>query len=181
LVWAQRLGPLSRFLSSVVGVGTSSLVEFSGIPSTYQHLRLHIVARSTRTGVGGDLLDIRFNDSTTGYYDHVLQNVNGSISNDQNLNTQTHIDIQRVPSVQNSANVFGGFTIDIPDYASGSKVKSLLSKSGAASDSDPASNQVTLGSAFWNNTNAINKISVRSSYGDNFVQYSTFALYGWKG
>jgi hypothetical protein len=176
-----NLGAFDSIYSNVVGVGGSSLIEFSAIPGTYKHLRLHVMARSTRTDPGGDLLDIRFNDATTGYYDHVLRANNGVLSADQNLNTQTHIDVQRVAAATNSANVFTAFTIDIPDYTSGSKVKSLLTKSGVASDSDPTTNMATLGSAFWNSTAAITKISIRTSYSLSFVQNSTFSLYGWKG
>ena len=176
-----NLGSFDSIYSSVVGASATSLIEFTSIPNTYKHLRLHIVARSGRTSSGGDLLDLRFNDSTTDYYDHVTRSNNGALSADQNLNSQNHIDIQRVAADLNSANVFSGFTIDIPEYTNTSKVKSLLTKSGTTSDSDPSANQVTLGSAFWNNTTAINKISIRLSYGFNFAQNSTFALYGWKG
>jgi hypothetical protein len=177
-------GNLSSFdsiYSSVVGASATSLIEFTSIPTTYKHLRLHIVARSGRTDVGGDLIDLRFNDSTTGYYDHVMRSQAGTMSGDQNLNTQNHIDIQRVAAASNSTNVFSSFTIDIPDYTRTSKVKSIMTKSGVTSDSDTTTNMVTLGSAFWSSTTAINKISIRLSYGFNFAQNSTFALYGWKG
>ena len=173
-------GSFESIYSSVVGSGATSLIEFASIPSTYQHLRLHIVARSGRTDNGGDLIDLRFNDATTGYYDHVMRSNNGTMSGDQNLNSQNHIDIQRVAGASNSTNVFSVFTIDIPDYKSTSKVKSLMTKSGVVSDSDTSTNMKTLGSAFWNSTTAINKISIRLSYGFNFAQNSTFALYGWK-
>ena len=173
-------GAFDSIYSNVVGSGGSSLIEFTSIPTTYKHLRLHIMARSGRTDPGGDLIDLRFNDATTGYYDHVLRSNAGVMGADQNLNSQNHIDIQRVAAASNSANVFSSFTIDIPEYTSTSKVKSLLTKSGATSDSDTTLNQVTLGSAFWNSTTAINKISIRLSYGFNFAQNSTFALYGVK-
>ena len=170
-------------IDSAVATSNQLAFEFTSIPNTYKHLRLHITARSTRGFSNGDLISLKFNDSSSGYYDYTMygSNVTSDVALDNNFNAQDHIDIRRVPGSTADANMYAGFIIDIMDYASSSKVKSLISKGGVAAQLGQESNQAAFVGAWWNSTTAINKISVRLSYGENFVAGSSVSLYGLKG
>jgi len=77
------------------------------------------------------------------------------------------------------ANTFAVNLIDIHDYASTTKYKTLRSFSGANANSASTSFVMGLFSSAWYSTSAVTSITFTNSFG--FKAGTTFSLYGIKG
>ena len=156
--------------SNTVGSGGVSSVTFSSIPSTYTDLAVKFSTRTTTTGsVWTDLL-IKLNGSTSGTSTIVLYGT-GSTTGSGSFALLAPIQGE----AQGTANTFGSGEFYIPNYAS-SNYKSLSADSVTENN---ASNSIAqLGASLWSNTAAINSVDISVYNGTNFVQYSTFYLYG---
>jgi hypothetical protein len=77
------------------------------------------------------------------------------------------------------ANMFGAYVTDILDYTSTSKAKTMRGLSGV--DSNGSGFSIAISGLWTNSSTAINQITLTPDSGGNFVQYSSFALYGIKG
>ena len=158
-----------------VGSGGTSTITFSSIPQTYSHLQLRILARTTVTN-DSDFCGIRFNsDSTSVYNEHGLYGTGSSAS--AMYNASSYCIVQRIATNQFSSNIFGVIVLDILDYKDTNKYKVTKHLGGFDSNGD---GQLYLESNLWRSTSAINTITIVTSGGTNFVQYSHFALYGIK-
>ena len=182
-VWASGglAGDFEHIETITVGAGGASSVTFSSIAGTYKHLQIRGIARTSRTGAGGDYLGVRFNGVTTSSYSfHDLYGVGGGSPSvfSSGAATQTFCVMQRVSSASESTNVFGAFVTDILDYASTTKYKTLRNLGGYDNN---GSGQMTLDSGSFQNTAAITSIELKGQAGSSTIQqYSTFSLYGVK-
>ena len=172
-----------------VGAGGAPNVQFTSIPTgTYKHLQIQYVARSTRA-LAFDAVQFRVNgDSGANYFNHLIlgdgiNNPPGSYGyTSQNQNLGGYITGANAP-----ANSFAVGTIDITDAFSTNKHKTNQTIFGTGVNSVGATNTyyyVGLASGAWANTaDPISSITLLpdTSAAANFVQYSTFALYGIKG
>jgi hypothetical protein len=164
-----------------VGSGGSNSIAFNSIPSTYKHLQIRYNARSTVANVNDGYTSIRFNgDATNGnyYFYHVLQGDGASASAGAG---GTNAIIYSGVTAGNSAaaNVFGSGVIDILDYTSTTKYKVPRALSGMDNN---GAGKISLSSGFWFNTAAITSITIgANAFGNDFMQNSSFALYGIKG
>lgn len=157
--------------TTTVGAGGTSTITFSSIPSTYKHLQLRILARSTR-GETDDDLKMTLNGTTTYYYRHEVYGTGSTVS--AYASSGTAIEVGHLNGSTSAANYFAATVIDILDYANTNKNKTTRSLSGGM-DLD----RIKLMSGGWFNTSAITSISLTAANG-NLVQYSSFALYGIK-
>jgi hypothetical protein len=158
-----------------VGASGASSVTFSNIPSTYKHLQLRILGRSTSTST--TQISMRFNsDSASNYSEHFLRGDGSSASAYGGANVSA-VQTGILPGTNQSANVFGALIVDILDYADTNKFKTV--RMMTAYDNN-GSGSVGLYSANWRSTSAITSIESFVS-GFNLVQNSQFALYGIKG
>ncbi len=165
-------------IATAIGAGSSS-ITFSSIPSTYQHLQLRWIAR---TGTAGDVslsLNVRLNgDTGTNYTRHLLYGdaSGGAIASGGTSETSMQV---RASARRNSstANTMGVAIMDIHDYSSTTKNKTMRSFSG--NDDSDGTGEVALCSGLWLNTSAVNSITIFSA--DNFLTSSVFSLYGIKG
>ena len=156
-----------------VGSGGVSSVSFSSIPSTFKHLQIRAV---TRNATGDYSTYARFNsDSATNYSYHALS-ANGSAFGVFAGTTTSDGIYAGVTNV--ISNGFGGFVLDILDYADTNKYKTSRTLWGQ--DQNGAGN-LGLASGSWRSTSAINSIEFRINGTLTFAQYSQFALYGIKG
>ena len=83
---------------------------------------------------------------------------------------------------QNS-NVFAVSVIDILDYANTNKFKTVRALTGDDNNNSTNYGYISLSSSLWRSTSAITSLTFdqeSSSSTTNFVQYSSFALYGIK-
>ncbi|NBT49322.1 MAG: hypothetical protein EBT07_16175 [Actinobacteria bacterium] len=163
-----------------VGSGGSSTVTFSSIPSTYSHLQVRFIGRSSNTGTGTDNLHIRINsDSGSNYAEHYFSGT-GAITDYGTQTSITNLVLREgLPRNGNSASIFSAGVIDLLDYTSTNKNKTIRSLWGHDRN---GAGMVGFGSGLYFATPAAIStltFTVESSY--NFVEYSKFALYGIKG
>jgi hypothetical protein len=135
------------------------------------------------TGMGD--LRVRFNsDSGTNYVYHILYGDGTSATAGASAASQTYGRLARnvTPCANNGASVFGAFVADILDYSSTNKNKTIRSLGGSNNNTTTASAQsISFTSSAWlNSASAISQIDITDDSSGNFVQYSSFALYGIK-
>lgn len=162
-----------------VGSGGSNTIEFTSIPSTYKHLQLRMMTRTTGASMPS-YQSLRFNTITTGYNNHTLEG-NGSSASAGYENLVDRINFGQTVASTGTANSFGVCIIDILDYQNTNKYKTLRDLEGWDNNGSGA---VIFRSGLWQNTAAISSIKVgpeNFSGSVNYSQYSSFALYGIKG
>jgi len=167
--------------SVTVGSGGTATIDFTSIPSTYKHLQIRGIGRSTTGSTGTDYLLVRLNtDTGSNYAWHDLYG-NGTTASSEGDFSRTNIRAGFLPRASQLANSFGVAIIDITDYASTSKTKTLRSFSGMEYNSASAPlAQVALKSGLWNSTSAVTSIRLYSE-ANNVAEFSSFTLYGIKG
>ena len=165
-------------IATATGNGSSGTVTFSSIPTTYQHLQIRVTARDTVTGTTNEDIRLRFNNITTSSYTRHNLSGDGASATAGGSTATTYLDIyQVVPKAGTTANIFGGVIIDIHDYISASKNKTVRAFGGADLN---GSGNIGLHSGLFINTTAINRIDLISN-GTAFSTNSVFSLYGIKG
>ena len=161
-----------------VGAGGSASVTFSSIPATYTHLQVRGIARTNRSGSNQDAIRYRFNSDTGSNYSHHYLLGNGSAASSSANTSITGPLMDGFTESDNLAGAFGGFILDILDYANTNKYKTCRSLSGRE---DNTSGAIWLESGLWMNTAAISSVVLIPVSGTSIDQYSSFALYGIKG
>lgn len=153
-----------------VGSGGSSTISFTSIPSTYKHLQLRYIAKTT----SDDVLTFRANsDSGTNYTIHRLFG-NGSSAG---ASATVSYNYGGIGVLGGTADCFAGGVCDILDYASTTKNKTFRILNGRENNT---SGVVELRSTLWASTSAITQLDFYTDNATNFSQYSHFALYGIK-
>lgn len=165
----QFLSSFESIATVTVGSGGSSSITFSSIPSTYKHLQIRGIS------FYGSWMGMRFNGVSTvnTYNSHYIRG-NGSVADSGTSGADDSIRFGIGGDTTNPT----GVVVDILDYTSTNKYKTIRSLSGGDNN---GSGSVVLGSGFFlGNTNAITSITIVNYFGGNFPQYSSFALYGCK-
>ena len=157
-----------------VGAGGSSTVTFSSIPSTYKHLQVRGIQR-TSAGTNNWGLRIRLNSDTGSSYTHHNLRGDGANASAEGYANQTYMYLDR--AAPSDANIFGGVVIDFLDYTNTNKYTTMR---GLAGQDRNGAGQISFNSGVWMNTAAVNSLTFTLESG-NFTQYSHFALYGIKG
>lgn len=159
-----------------------SSITFSSIPSTYTHLQIRAIARSTIAGTNADNIALRINgDTGNNYTTHALRGSNLTATASAFTSLGYGYLPSTSPSSGNLASTFCGAVVDLLDYRNTNKTKVLRTLSGFdennSSGNSGAAN-IQLSSVLWNSTSAVTSIEFTNS--GNFAQYSSFALYGIK-
>lgn len=169
-------------IATINGNGSSATITFSSIPSTYKSLQIRIIGKDTGTSSFSGIPGIRFNgDAAFNYSVHSLSG-SGSSATSNGFATRTYIDSagNRVVPDSNYTNVMWAGIINIIDYASTSKNKTVRWFDGANSNGESGYDRVELVSGAWYSTSAVNSISIILVSGNAWTSTSTFALYGVK-
>jgi len=164
-------------LATVTLSASTNTITFAGIPSTYKHLQIRYLSRSTRT-VGADSVAFRFNsDSGSNYARHILYG-DGASAGAVATTSDTMTTCALGAGASAGASMFGGGVVDILDYTSTSKNKTVRALTGV--DINGSGGDLRLGSGLWFATPAaITSITLYANGGSSdFVTYSSFALYG---
>ena len=174
-LWAPN-GAMDALATATVGAGGVTSIDFTGIPSGYKHLQLRISSRLNYANWWAST-SMRFNgDSGTNYSYHDLLG-EGASAQAQNAVSQNKMYIGWSAGTTTNANVFGSIIVDILDYASISKNKTVRALTGVDGNGGGI---ISIESNAWYSTTAVNSISIIPNNGTTFQQYSTFALYGVK-
>ena len=171
--------PTMTLISSQTLGGTTASVTFSSIPSTYNDLKLVVSARGDGSATFG-VINFKLNGDTANNYSitWIQSNSSSSVGSSRVSNTYPDNNMELTESSA-TANTFGSLEIYIPNYNStGSKpffdmgvTENNLATAGAAA--------IESGAHLYRGTSGISSITLTPSSG-NFVQYSSFYLYGIK-
>jgi hypothetical protein len=183
-------GNYPRVTSSYESIATTTLgsttatISFTSIPSTYKHLQIRGIARSTRADFAIDQLYTRFNSDTGSNYSWHWLSGNGSTASGDYGTSSTSMNLGwfATNAAASVTNAFGGFVMDVLDYADTNKYKTvrILTGNDLNGNGSPFSGTIVFASGLWRSTSAITSITFDPSAAD-FAQYSSFALYGIKG
>ena len=156
-------------IATAIGTGSSGTITFSSIPSTYKHLQI----RGFVLSAGTDTAQLRFNSDTgTSYARHRIFG-NGSTATASGSISNTFIILN-----EGSSNTLPNtFIVDVIDYASATKRKTVRSFSGIDQN---GSGNIGLFSGLWNNTDAITSATIFLNSG-NYNATTVISLYGIKG
>lgn len=159
-------------------VGSSGVVEFTSIPSTYSHLQIRAITRNSSgsTDVSDLLMQVgsaNSPDTGTNYSRHEMS-ANGTAVSGGGAANSSFMFVSPSPRNGNTSGIFGPLIVDILDYANTNKFKTV--KTLSATDMN-GSGYVYISSGNWRNTAAINYIRLYIS-SVNFVTGTQFALYG---
>lgn len=178
---SPSVGDFESIQTYTVGAGGSASITFSAIPSTYKHLQIRAIMRDQRATYGNSGQYLQFNTDTGSNYSwHNLQG-DGSSATARSGATQAQMYGNSAAGGGAPSNDFGAMIVDIFDYANTSKYKTMRMLSGVDLNGTVAGfgGIMELASGSWRSTSAITSITVAPS-NPNWVQYSTFALYGIK-
>jgi hypothetical protein len=156
-------------IATATGTGSSGTITFSSIPSTYKHLQIRYISKNTASGTDAY---IQLNSSVDSVYRHQLLGSGGSVGASAN----SGIAYILLTAGSSGTSAFGVGVVDILDYASTTKAKTVRSLSGFDINS---SGLLGLGSALWTSTDAITDVLIKSA-GTNFAVGTQYALYGIK-
>lgn len=159
--------------TSTLGANASS-VTFSSIPNTYTSLQIRILGFKVTTS---DFIKVQFNSDTAANYASHGVDADGTAVNAYGLSSQNEMGISRFSGWTVSTTLPFVTILDIHDYASTSKNKTIRVFSGQDRN---GAGRVDLDSGLWMNTSAVNAISFTAASG-NLGTGSVFSLYGIKG
>ena len=166
-------------IASATGTGSSATITFSSIPSTYKHLQFRWIMRSTFASSSAITLKIQLNSDTGSNYAYHSLNADGAAVSASGSSSQSDIRITTgMAGNSMTANIVGTGIIDIQDYASTTKTKTLKSFSGI--DTNTTTGQIGMSSGLWNSTSAMNSITFTANNG-SFGTTTQIALYGIAG
>jgi len=169
-------------IQTITATAGQTSATFNSIPSTYKHLQIRSICRdNTGAAAGSDALYVQFNsDSGTNYAYHGLKG-NGSTASAYGAASQ-NLMLADGGTVGGgtASNVFGVSIIDIQDYSSTTKNKTIRCFSGANRNVADTNDYLVLNSGLWLSTSSITSIKLSTSV-NSLALGSVFSLYGIKG
>jgi len=166
---------LFQLATTTVGSGGVSSVTFSAIPQVYTDLKILISAKSDYASAHMNMT-VAYNSITSGYSYINLNGDGSSASSGSNIVGTSHYYIGEMTGTSGTANSFTNGEIYIPNYTS-ANYKSASVDMVNESNNAVAYAYASLDAALVSNTASITSITIAPGAG-NFVQYSTFTLYG---
>jgi hypothetical protein len=164
-------------IATANGTGSSGVITFSSIPSTYKHLQIRAIARSTFADTN-TYPNITFNSDTASNYSWHILDGNGSAVSAGAGASQSTAGVPTFTAANSSANIFGVMVLDILDYANTDKYKTIRYFGGHDQN---GSGILRFGSGSWRSTSAISTITFTAIGSANWATNTSFALYGIKG
>ena len=164
----------SAIATVTVGSGGAGSVTFSSIPQTYTDLCILTSARDDRSLYVDDYR-ILFNGNSTPFTYRAATGDGSTVATYGGSSNSNLIGV--VTAANATANTFGNGLVYIPNYT-GSTNKPFMAD--AVSENNAASAQQWLVASLYTDTSAITSITIDQGDGSNWLQYSTFYLYGIK-
>ena len=170
------LGPNSAYIptsfESIASASptSGSSITFNSIVGTYASLQLRILGFASTANYFG----LQFNSNTGANYTRHAIIGDGSTVTAFGNTGRTYCQISSGSSNPSTTNGYG-IIVDVLDYASSTKNKTIRSSSGLDAN---GSGEMSLWSHLWVNTNAITSITVLTD--GTFSSGTTISLYGIK-
>ena len=160
---------------TVGSAGGVASITFSNIPQTFTDLKIVASGRTDYNGLSDESY-VKLNGSSASIYSWVLAYSSGTASAAATDSAEGY----GIPGCQNNAatstaNVFCNGEIYIPNYASANYKR--ISLEYGIENNATATNFKAMTSGLWGSTAAVTSVSLSGQLG-NYVQYSTFSLYG---
>lgn len=166
-------------IASATGTGASGTITFSSIPSTYVALQVRYLVNSGRAVNGQESVFVTLNSDTgTNYSRHYLLG-NGAAASASGSASQNSFTILAACGLD--APKMGVGLIDIQDYNSTTRNKTVRILSGVDFNDGTTESRLYLESSLWMNTNSVSSITFTTNTGSSFTTATQFALYGIKG
>ena len=170
-------GGMTRLAQTVVGAGGAASVDFTSISQDYDTLIIDYSARSSHNSGVSDVLNLTCNNISSAVYDYVLAQIsNAGLTVVENFG-QTALRVGYTPLVGANANFFAGGRLIIPNYTSANIFKSFQSRTTWQYNASTGNHAIYDVSLHYKQTTAISRLTFSLASG-NFVQYSTFSLFG---
>ena len=171
-------------IQSYTATGGETAINFNSIPGTYVSLQIRGIAKDSYTAGTGQATDttLTFNSDTGANYNYHQLRGNGTAATALAPNTPPTSNMAAVITeiYGTATNMFGVSIVDILDYASTTKYKTVRGFSGGDLNSGTDKSNLRLGSGLWMSTSAVTSIQIQAAV-SGFAAGSTFALYGIKG
>ena len=159
-----------------VGAAGAASVTFNSIPQTgYTDLVVKASARTDRA-LENDEISVRINGDTSAIYSYRSITGNGSsASSSTETNTTRFRNLNNISGATATSNTFGNTEFYIPNYTNSSFKSVSFDSTG---ENNATSSYMDLAAGLYGSTSAVTSILMFPRVGPNFVQYSTFSLYG---
>jgi hypothetical protein len=164
-------------IATASGTGSSNTITFSAIPSTFKHLQIRFIGRTDNASTPRNAF-VRLNSDTgANYAYHNLYGSAGTVGA-QGAASQTEMYLfSSYPGTGTTAGIMGFGLIDLLDYGSTTKNKTMRAHHGY--DDNTTGAYINISSGLWMSTSAVTSISIVMATG-NWTTNSSFALYGIK-
>lgn len=175
------VGSYDSLATITVPSGGLASITFAGIPAGYRHLQIRMSAQTNKATYGRDSFKMTFNGDTGSNYSYHEIVGDGAVAAYAGTSA-TSIFLDAV-STGVATNVFSANIIDVLDYSSVTKNKTIRQLGGVDHNGLIAGygGEVALCSGLWmNSSTAVISITLAPWTGTLWNQYSTFALYGIK-
>lgn len=166
---------MSMYRIATITGNTTGTVAFQNIPQTFTHLQLRITMRSTFNS--GENLFMRFNNESYSFAGHGLTgNGAGGTPTSQAYTGVGYVDGPAMANASLVANIFGTYIIDILDYRSTTKNKTIKMVGGYDAN---GSGFMQIMSSFVPTLSPITAISqIGGTATSGMLAASKFELYG---
>jgi hypothetical protein len=162
-------------IATLAASGSSATLTFSSIPSTYKHLQIRGIVRTTAGSNNWDVSVQCNGDTGTSYSAHALFVDGGGTVPNTGDGNQGAMKLDRAGV--GTADIFSGVIVDFLDYKNTNKFKTMRAWNG---NDRNGSGLLAFNSGCWRSGDAINSITFTMTAG-NFATNSTLALYGIAG
>jgi hypothetical protein len=163
---------LQPIYTQTVGASAVSSVTFNNIPQTFTDLKIVFSTRTDTSAVDRAVPYVQVNGSGSSSSNTRLYGIPSVATGSDRVSAGY---IGYTSTATNTANTFGSQEIYIPNYTS-SNFKQMI-VDGVSESNSSSQTGLTLVSVLFSTTSPITSFSLYSSTG-NWVQYSTFTLYG---
>ena len=162
----------------------ASSVTWSSIPTdgTYDHLMIKASIRSVQTNTYFDSIQMRFNGVSTNVYSDTLLYAQTTAPASSRNGARSDLTGAWWPAADATADTFGCLTVWVPNYADSSNYKQvIMSSTGATATNSDDDWRIGISAGLYAETTAISSVEIKSGYGADHAEFSTFTLYGIKG
>ncbi len=164
-----------------LGAAASSW-DVTSIPSSYDHLLVKVSARSDSSDTYGGEVRVTLNGDTGSNYSGTILWAYQSTPQSTRASSAAYMNYSYVSDASQAAGTFGSATYWIPHYSNTANFKQMISSSAAEDTSSTDSDWIlAVEAGLWQDTSAVDQITLTAGAADDFVQYSTFTLYGVTG
>jgi hypothetical protein len=170
------IGAYDALATAIVPSGGVASVNFAGIPSDYQHLQIRILVRTAWAATFASA-EIQFNSDTGTSYDWHYVTGNGTGASAGAATSDNFIRAINLIGASQIANTFSIYTLDVLDYKNTNKFTTARILGGGDAN---GSGSLNLTGGLWRNLSAVTSIKLTASNSANFVENTSFALYGVK-